>query len=69
MVIAYNAVPLECTSLPSSRFESFKRALFLHFGTTHTHITSAITAAAISNPTMTPMTIPIIAPTDTEHNK
>ena len=54
-------MPLEGTSY-------FERALFLHFRTTH--ITSAITAA-ISNPTMStpPMTIPIIAHKDTEHNK
>lgn len=50
-------MPLEGTSC-------FKQVIFLCLRITH--ITSAISN---TRPTMTPMTIPIIAPSDTEHNK
>lgn len=54
-------MPLENTTLPLSRFELYFRATRI--------IITTIAIAIIITPTMTPMTIPIIAPTDTENNK
>ena len=60
MVTLCDAMSLENTTLPSSRFE-------LYFWTTPIIITTIV--IAISNATTEPMTIPIIAPKATEHNK